>query len=343
VVEVGEEGLDEGGDGGFVGFGGGGVAEVAEGLAGDGADGGEGDAGGEGQVGGFEEVEEVAGGGGGGEGDDVGVGFGRGEEGLEGEDGAGGDSVAVGFDEGEVGSGGGEGFGEGIARFGGSEEEHVGGLVVRGAGVGDEGFGERFGDVLRGDEVDGEADSLHGLCGGGADDGDSLGDEGSIAALVKDFDGVGAGEEEPVEGFELGESGVERGVGCGGDDLDGGDEEGCGSEGFELGGEAGGLVAGSGDEDAFFGERHSRHFRCFGEGGGKDMACRPGPLRAGRSLRDLYTLRLALPLVAMEILVPTGRATRYMPRSGSGEVLFGGDLPLTVETGKLETRVDELL
>ena len=43
----------------------------------------------------------------------------------------------------------------------------------------------------------------------------------------------------------------------GGDDFDGGDEDGGRAEGFELGGELGGLVAGSGDEDAFVGEgRH---------------------------------------------------------------------------------------
>ena len=56
--EVGEEGLDEGGDGGFAGFDGGRVAEVAEGFAGDGADGGEGDVWWEGEVGGFEEVRQ---------------------------------------------------------------------------------------------------------------------------------------------------------------------------------------------------------------------------------------------------------------------------------------------
>ena len=75
-------------------------------------------------------------------------------------------------------------------------------------------------------------------------------------ALVKDFDGVGAGEEEPVVVFELGECGIEEGVGVWRDDFDGGDEDGGRAEGFELSGEVGGLVAGSGYEDAFVVEGH---------------------------------------------------------------------------------------
>ena len=55
---------------------------------------------------------------------------------------------------------------------------------------------------------------------------------------------VESGRRIPVGGVE----GSERG---GGNDLDGGDEQrGC-AEGFELGGEVGGLVAGSGYQDAF--------------------------------------------------------------------------------------------
>ena len=73
---------------------------------------------------------------------------------------------------------------------------------------------------------------------------------------MEGFDGVGAGEEEPVVGAEVGEGGVEGGEGVGWDDLDGGDEDGGRAEGFELGGEVGGLVAGSGDEDAFVFEGH---------------------------------------------------------------------------------------
>jgi hypothetical protein len=75
-----------------------------------------------------------------------------------------------------------------------------------------------------------------------------------VAALVEDLDGVDAGEEEPVEGVELGKCGVEGGVGFGRDDLDGGDEDGDGFEGFELGGEFGCLMQGAGDEDAFLSE-----------------------------------------------------------------------------------------
>ena len=75
-------------------------------------------------------------------------------------------------------------------------------------------------------------------------------------ALVEDFDGVGAGEEEPVVGIELGEGSIEGGVGFGREDFDGGDEDGGRAKGFELGGEVGGLVAGSGYEDAFVVEGH---------------------------------------------------------------------------------------
>ena len=75
-------------------------------------------------------------------------------------------------------------------------------------------------------------------------------------ALVEDFDGVGTGEEEPVVVFELGECGIEEGVGVWRDDFDGGDEDGGRAEGFELSGEVGGLVAGSGYEDAFVFEGH---------------------------------------------------------------------------------------
>ena len=122
---------------------------------------------------------------------------------------------------------------------------------------GSEGFGEGFGDVLRGDEVDGEADGIGGVQGGGADDGDVFGELGEVEELgstVEGFDGVGAGEEEPVVGAEAGEGGVEGGEGRRGGDFDGGDEDGGRAEGFELGGELGGLVPGSGDEDALVGE-----------------------------------------------------------------------------------------
>ena len=83
-------------------------------------------------------------------------------------------------------------------------------------------------------------------------------------ALVEDLDGVGAGEEKPVEDADVGEGGVEWGVGCGGDDLDGGNGHGGRAEGFELGGEIGGLVAGSGDEDAFVGQALHGRLACSG-------------------------------------------------------------------------------
>jgi hypothetical protein len=171
---------------------------------------------------------------------------------LQGRDGFGGDLVAVGFGDGDGGSGGGEGLGEVVAGFGGADEEE--GFAW---GFGKEGFDEGFGDVARGDQVDGEADGVGGAEGGRADGGDVFGELGEVeelGAAMEGFDGVGAGEEEPVVGAEAGEGGVEGGKGCGGDDFDGGDEDGGRAECFELGGEVGGLVAGAGDEDAFVGE-----------------------------------------------------------------------------------------
>jgi len=72
-----------------------------------------------------------------------------------------------------------------------------------------------------------------------------------VEAMVEDFDGVGAGEEEPAVVVELGEGAVEKRVGFGRDDLDRWYEDGARAKGFELGGEVGGLVAGACDEDAF--------------------------------------------------------------------------------------------
>ena len=51
---------------------------------------------------------------------------------------------------------------------------------------------------------------------------------------VEGFDGVGAGEEEPVEAVELGERGIERGEGSGVDYFDGGDEDGLGAKRAEV-------------------------------------------------------------------------------------------------------------
>jgi len=83
-----------------------------------------------------------------------------------------------------------------------------------------------------------------------------------LSPAVEGFDGIGAGEDEPVVGAEAGEGGVECGEGRGGDDFDGGDRFGGCAEGFELGGEIGGLVSGSGDEDSLVGQGwHCDDFR----------------------------------------------------------------------------------
>ena len=78
---------------------------------------------------------------------------------------------------------------------------------------------------------------------------------------MEGFDGVGAGEEEPIESFvagstETSDGGVECGEGRWRDDLDGGDEDGDCAESFELHGEFGGLTACAGDEDAFASQGH---------------------------------------------------------------------------------------
>jgi len=102
-----------------------------------------------------------------------------------------------------------------------------------------------------------------------------------LGAAVEGFDGVGAGEEEPIVSAEAGESGVECGEGGGRDDLDGGDEDGGRAEGFEPGSEVGGLVAGSSDEDALVGEwLHCGDFRlCCGLHG-----VAPSPSKSVQSL-----------------------------------------------------------
>src|SRR6202042_303049 len=132
------------------------------------------------------------------------------------------------------GSGGSEGGGEGVASFGSANEEK--GLA---GSFRDEGFCERFGYVLSGEEIDCQTDFVSGAEGGGTDGGDvpgELGEVEKLGATVKGFDGVGAGEDQPVVGAEAGEGGVEGGEGGRGGDLDGGDENGGGTEGFELGG-----------------------------------------------------------------------------------------------------------
>lgn len=228
------------------------MAEVAQGLAGDRAHRGSEDGFGKGEVRGFEESEEVARGGGAGEGDGVGTGFRLCEELLERGDGVGGNLVAIGFGDGDGGPGDGEGFGKNIAGFGGADEQE--GFA---GSFGKERGGERFGDVLGRDEVDGESDGVGGAQGGRADDGyffGKLGDVVELSAAVEGFDGVGAGEEKPVVRAEAGQCGVKSAEGGGGNDLDGGNEDGDRAEGFELSGEVGGLVAASRDEDAFVGE-----------------------------------------------------------------------------------------
>ena len=68
---------------------------------------------------------------------------------------------------------------------------------------------------------------------------------------MKGFDGVGAGEDKPVEALELRQSGIERGIAFGWNDLDGGNKDGGRAEGLEPRSQVGCLTPGAGDEDAF--------------------------------------------------------------------------------------------
>ncbi len=107
-------------------------------------------------------------------------------------------------------------------------------------------LGQRFGYVLWGDEVCLEAEGLQSLGGGRADGGDLQGWGDWV--LREGFDGVGAGQDQPVEGGQVGQSLVECCGVFGRGDLDGGDEDWFGSKGLELGGEVGALGAGTRDE-----------------------------------------------------------------------------------------------
>lgn len=177
----------------------------------------------------------------------------------EGGDGFGWDLISIGVGYGEMSSGGGEGCREEVAGLFGADEKHVGGFVACQTGLGEEGLGEGFGDVARGDKVHLEPDGLDRAGSGGADDGYPAGDGGEVVepgAAVEGVDGVGAGEDEPVVGTDGGERGVEGGEGFGRGELDGGDEDGRCAEGLELSSEGGGLLTSAGDEDPDLGERH---------------------------------------------------------------------------------------
>jgi len=70
---------------------------------------------------------------------------------------------------------------------------------------------------------------------------------------MEGFDGVGAGEEEPVVGGECGDGIVEGLEGGWGFKGDGGDEDGLDAERAQALGELRGLVGRAGDEDALQG------------------------------------------------------------------------------------------
>ena len=65
-----------------------------------------------------------------------------------------------------------------------------------------------------------------------------------LRSPVEDFNGVGAGEDEPVVGSKTGQGDIESGKRRRGGDFDGGNEDGDGASGFELRGEVGRLMGG---------------------------------------------------------------------------------------------------
>src|SRR6185312_5150288 len=115
----------------------------------------------EGHLGSFEQRSEVARGGGAGEGDGIRQGVRLDEELLKVSDGSRRNLGAVGVRDGDMRASGGESFGQNVTGLGGADEQEA-----LACGFGGEGFGERFGDVARGDEIDREANSLHRASGG---------------------------------------------------------------------------------------------------------------------------------------------------------------------------------
>jgi hypothetical protein len=98
-----------------------------------------------------------------------------------------------------------------------------------------------------------EAGLLDGFGGCGADGGDALGLRGELegaGSVHVRLDGVGAGEEEPVEAADGGQGCVQGAPGTRRREFDGGDEDGdCALLRQEVG-EGRSLSAGAGDEDA---------------------------------------------------------------------------------------------
>jgi len=252
-------------DGGFGGFKLGRVAEIAEGLGGNGADGGTEDFRREGEAGGFKQREEIVGSGGTGEGDGVGPGISFGEEEFDLFCRAGRNDCAIGGSDGEFGSSGTERKRDGVAggliagELGTDEEKTDSGFGMR-----KQDFCEGFGDGAWRDEVGLAAEKFFDGVGGCGTDGSDTEelcfpahrkrrDEwGTLCncPFVEGFDGVGAGEEEPVELVECGDGGVEGLEGGGVFEGDGGDEDGLGAEGTQAVSEVRGLVRRAGDEDA---------------------------------------------------------------------------------------------
>ena len=264
--EMRHEGLDQGCNGGFDGFYGGLAAEVAKCLAGDGANGGQSDAARESGACGLKKGDKVARGRGAGEGNGIWIALRRTEEPSQCRNGVRGNPVAISVGYCDRSSSSGKRFGEDITSLGGTDKQNA----IAGS-FGSERVGEGIGNISWGNEIHLQADSLHCLCRGRADHGDlwqwrfggrprpRIRTRGTrflwlseiLMPLMKDVDGIGAGEDEPVIILKFDESRIERGVAPWGNDLDGGNEDRYGAQPFETSREIRRLMAGSGDENTF--------------------------------------------------------------------------------------------
>lgn len=176
---------------------------------------------------------------------------------LEGRERAGWNCIAVRRSYGEQGAGGGQGLGKGVAGLFGAGEQKAGWGSIRPAGMGQKRGGQAFGYRLLGEEIDREpvVRESGGRCR--TDGGDTLpsSEEDGIDAefggtAKEERDRVAAGEEEPVEGGERAQGGVESSIGGWGADLNQRKQNRLRTQVAEVSTECRALRAGSGDENA---------------------------------------------------------------------------------------------
>ena len=161
-----------------------------------------------------------------------------------------GNDVAIGFSESEIGTGGEKRIRDDVACDGGSDEHNALAMYVGGKRG-----GEGFADGLIGKQSDGETGLLGSGSGGATDGGDGkrrkqMGQTEFQRARDESADGVGAGEDHPVEAGERVERGVQRGEVFRRSDGQDGNFDGDGSESAQAVAQFGGLMGRAGDEDA---------------------------------------------------------------------------------------------